>query len=254
MLSVLRFLAVAVAMAAGMLHAQTAAPTFDVATIRINTSGDLSRSLRPAPGGRFDATNVPLRNLIRVAYEVRTLGEIEGGPDWIETTAFDIVARGAPGDSQPAMMRALLADRFTLMLHRETRELPVYALTRARTDGRLGSALTPSTLDCAIARACSRRSTPTQYEQRGHPMADLARTLAALLADHVVDRTGLTGAWDLTLDFSPEQLPGVPRAAADPDLPSLFTALQEQLGLKLERTRAPVEILVVDRAEMPAVD
>jgi uncharacterized protein (TIGR03435 family) len=90
-------------------------------------------------------------------------------------------------------------------------------------------------------------------------MAELARTLAALLGEHVIDRTGLAGPWDLIVDFSPEQLPGVlppgvSPPSADANLPSLFTAVQEQLGLKLERTRAPVEILVVDRAEMPALD
>jgi uncharacterized protein (TIGR03435 family) len=245
--------------AAASLHGQTPSPAFEVATVRINESGDPSRSIRPMPGGRLEATNVPLRNLIRFAYEVRTLGEIDGGPDWIASAAFDIVAKGAPEGSQPAMMRALLADRFKLTVHRETRELPVLALTRARTDGKLGTFLNPSTVDCATPRACYRRSTPTQYEQRGQQMAELARTLAALLGEHVIDRTGLAGPWDLIVDFSPEQLPGVlppgvSPPSADANLPSLFTAVQEQLGLKLERTRAPVEILVVDRAEMPALD
>jgi uncharacterized protein (TIGR03435 family) len=241
-------------LAAGLVHSQAPTPAFEVASIRINRSEDPSRSIRSMPGGRLQATNVPLRNLIRFAYEVLTLAEIAGGPEWMDRTAFDIVAKGAAEDSQPAMMRALLAERFKLSVHRDTQEQALYALTLARTDGRLGPAMTPSKADCATAGSCYRRNTPTRFELRGQPISQLARTLNPLLGETVVDRTGLSGAYDMTFEFSPEGLPGMPRAPADPNLPSIFTALQEQLGLKLERTRGPVEVLVIDHAEMPVTD
>jgi bla regulator protein blaR1 len=240
-------------LAVGLVRTQ-APPAFEVASIRINKSGDQSRSIRSMPGGRLQATNVPLRNLIRFAYEVLTLGEITGGPDWMESAAFDIVAKGDAEESQPSMMRALLAERFKLAVHREMREQALYALTLARTDKKLGPALTPSTADCSKDGACYRRSTQTRFELKGQAIPQLARTLNALVGETVVDRTGLVGAYDMTVEFSPEQLPGMPRAPADPNLPSLFTALQEQLGLKLERSRGSVEVLVVDHAEMPVLD
>ena len=246
----------AVTVLAGIQNEPAPRPAFEVATIRINKSGALSRSVRPMAGGRLEATNVPLRNLIRFAYEIRTLGEIEGGPRWMDSTAFDIVAKGAADESQPLMLRKLLAERFKLVVHHESREQPVYALTPARADAKLGPEMAPSKADCTIAGSCYRRSGPTRLEIRGQAISELARSLNALLGRHVVDRTGLAGAYDLTLDFSPEQLPGALRVPepVDANLPSIFTALQEQLGLKLESTRGPVSFLVVDRAEMPVED
>ena len=225
-------------------------PSFEAAAIRINKSGDLSRSIRPMAGGRFEPTNAPLRNLIRYAYELRTLAEIEGGPNWMDSVAFDIRATGAPDGTQPAMLRALLAERFKLVARRESREQPVYALTRAR-DERLGPAIKEAALDAAPRQ----RSGPNRLEITNHPISRLVSSLSVLVGQVVIDRTGLTGSYDLVLEFSPE-LPGVPgqRPFTDSSLPSIFTALQEQLGLKLDPSRGPVPVLLVERAEMPTED
>jgi uncharacterized protein (TIGR03435 family) len=242
---------------------------------------------RQQPGGRFDATNVRLRDLVQFAYQVRGF-QIEGGPDWMDTTTFDIVAK-APGDVAPmvlvggptspymSMLRTLLADRFKMVVRRETKEQPIYALVLARDAGTLGPNIAPASTDCAAlikaARAggppmpagdrlrCGMRLSPSRLEMGGFPLTEFVTGLSAMLQRPVVDRTGLTGDYELTLTFSPEQLPGLPMPppgapapTIDPNAPSIFTALQEQLGLKLESTRGPVEVLVIDRAEMPTED
>ena len=232
--------------ATGILVAQT--PTFEVASVRINSSGDLSRSVRALPDGRLEATNAPLRNLVRYAYELRTLGEIEGGPNWMDSAAFDIRATGTPDGLQPQMLQALLSERFKLVARREMRERTVYALTVARADRRLGRSIT-----AAASSALPRQpSGPTRLEITNHPISRLVSSLGALLGQTVIDRTDLAGNYDITLAFSSEQLPGVPGPGRpDPSLPSVFTAVQEQLGLKLEASRGSVPVLVVERAEMP---
>ncbi len=231
---------------------------FEVASIRINRSGDRSRSLQPMPGGRFEATNASLRQLIRFAYGVVNLNEIEGGPDWIDRMTFDIIAKGDPEASAELMVRSLLAERFRLAVRQETRERPAYELILARSDGRLGPSLARSAADCAATGSCYRRSLPARFEQRGQPIAQIARTLTALLDTLVVDRTGLEGLYDATVTFSPDQLPGMLRDAPAPsagsDLPSIFTAVQEQLGLRLVFTRRPVPVWSVAHAEIPRED
>jgi uncharacterized protein (TIGR03435 family) len=210
------------------------------------------------PGGRFEATNVPLRHLIRFAYGIVNLNEIEGGPVWMDRTAFDIVAKGEADASPELMLRSLLANRFRLVMRQETQERPAYELIVARSDGRLGPSLTRSAADCAVAGSCYRRSLPARFEQRGQPMAQVARTLTALLDTLVVDRTGLAGLYDAVVTFSPDQLPGrlpgVPPASGASDLPSIFTAIQEQLGLRLVAARRPVPVSIVVSAEIPTED
>jgi uncharacterized protein (TIGR03435 family) len=260
-----------------------ALPSFEVASIRINKTGTMNRLFRPSPGGRLDTTNVRLRDLVMFAYQVRPF-QVEGGPDWIDTVGFDIAAKaetevpplrpGGPAGPYQLMMRSLLADRFKLTVHNETKELPIYALTLARQDGKLGPAMKASTTDCeammkaAMGRGggppppgtpfCGLRISPTRLEMGGFAMSELVNGLGNLLQRTVVNRTGLPGSFDLTLNFSPEQLPGLPPGvqlpAVDPNAPSIFTALQEQAGLKLESTRGPVQVVVIDRAEMPVED
>jgi uncharacterized protein (TIGR03435 family) len=166
--------ALAVAAAVGwfavVLLAQTpteqgapAATTFEVASIKPNPSGDFRRGIGPGPGGRFSAINVPLRDLMTFAYGIPTAFanlQIVGGPAWIENEKFDVDAR-APGGVLPpaqvgAMVRALLEDRFKLVVHRETRELPIYNLVIDRDDKRLGPRLVASTVDCDARRAAAR--------------------------------------------------------------------------------------------------
>ena len=166
------------------------------------------------------------------------------------------------------MLRSLLEDRFRLSAHRETRDLPIYALVRARADGRLGPRLRQTTSDyCAKLREAAGKPGDTPiptgspvcgFRPAGNgneitagalPMNELARFLNILAGRTVVDRTGLTGVWDFDLKWS---LPNAPNA--DTDGPSIFTALQEQLGLRLDATTGPVEVLVIDRVERPIPD
>jgi uncharacterized protein (TIGR03435 family) len=275
--------------------ADTGSPAFEVASVKPNKAGDGRILFRMQPGGRFTATNVPLRELIRVAYGIQNT-QLVGGPDWIGSERFDIVAK-AEGDIPPSgpggppgpmqmMIRALLADRFKLTVHNETRELPIYSLVVARADGRLGPQLRASQVDCAavIAAARARGGPPPAPPQPGErptcgifgglgrvaagsvPTAQLAMMLSQQAGRIVVDRTGLTGMFDFDLQWTPEQLPqrapGTPAdqplringADIDPNGPSIFTAVQEQLGLKLEAQRGPVEVLVIDSVEPPTPD
>ena len=262
-------------------------PAFEVASIRVNKTAQMNRLFRPQPGGRFEATNMPLRDLIQFAYRVRNF-QIEGGPDWMDTTSFDIVAKapgevtavmpGGPPSPYALMMRSLLAERFKLAVHEETKEVPIYVLALARADGKLGPALTQSTTDCAALMkaaagappppmqgdrmVCGMRIGPASIDMGGMSFAEFANGLSFLLQRTVENRTGLIGSYDAKMTFAAEQLPGLPMPPPgapggpriDPNAPSLFTAVQEQLGLKLESSRGPVQLLVVDRAEMPMED
>jgi uncharacterized protein (TIGR03435 family) len=286
----------AVVYASAGLSAQNPAPAssnaadslqaFEVASIRVNKTSPQGRFFRQQPGGRFEVTNMPLRDLIQFAYQVRNF-QVEGGPDWIGTTSFDIVAKAAgevppvaPGQTSPymVMLRALLAERFKLAVRDETREMPIYALTVARADGKVGPQLNVSTTDCAALMkaaqggqgpppptdrvTCGLRIGPGRLDMGSFGLSEFANALGMLLQRTVVNRTGLTGNFDATMKFAPEQLPGLPLPppgapgvpAIDPDAPSIFTAVQEQLGLKLDSTRGPVRMVIVERAEMPTED
>jgi uncharacterized protein (TIGR03435 family) len=286
----------AVVCASASLAAQNPAPgptaqadspqAFEVASVRVNKSSPQGRFFRQQPGGRFEVTNMPLRDMIQFAYQVRNF-QVEGGPDWIGTTSFDIVAK-APGEVPPVvpgqtsqymlMMRTLLAERFKLVVRDETREMPIYTLNVARSDGKTGPQLNVSTTDCAALMkaaqsgqapppptdkvTCGLRIGPGRLDMGAFGLSEMANALGMLLQRTVENRTGLTGNFDATMKFAPEQLPGMllppPGAPGappiDPDAPSIFTAIQEQLGLKLDSTRGPVRMVIVDRAEMPTED
>jgi uncharacterized protein (TIGR03435 family) len=258
------------------------APAFEVASVKPNRSGDLLIGIDLPGTDRFTATNVALRELIRVAYDLPN-ARLVGGPDWIRTERFDIVAKSAeslprwtpsgPPMTVLLMLRTLLADRFGLVVHQETRDLPIYALTIARDDRKFGPELRPSTLDCSAVTgppppgatpnqpACGMRIGPGQMVLGGVPMSQLATVLSPFAQRVVIDRTGLGGTFDLRLSWIPEKVPqGEPPPGApqlppvDPNGPSLFAALQEQLGLKLESQRAPLEVLVIDDVERPTPD
>jgi uncharacterized protein (TIGR03435 family) len=244
-------------------------PIFEVTSVKPNTSGAAKQMMDTEPGRRFTAINVSLGQLIRSAYGVQEF-QISGGPAWLESARFDVIARGEPDAGQP-MLRALLADQFKLRLHTDTKELPIYALVAVR-NGR-GPGLHRSARDCRAPDggtdtstleppACGVRATPGAILAAGAPMTQLAGALSRFLGREVQDRTGLTDDFDFTLRWTPDQVPpgldqknraiGLP--PIDPDGPSLFTALGEQLGLKLESGRGAVEILVVDRAERPTAN
>jgi uncharacterized protein (TIGR03435 family) len=263
--------------------AQTSAPNgvppgFEAASVKPNTSGDPGGSFGGRPGGQLIITNYTLRNIVRNAYGLQDF-QIVGGPDWFDSDRFDIVAKAA-NDAPPAqmiqMVRTLLAERFGLAVHTETRELPVYALVMARADGRRGPQLRPAAVDCAALLAargrgapptpaqpgdrpvCGMRTVPGRMVAGGYALGDVARNLAPFAGRTVVDKTGLTGTFDLDLTWTPDQIPQAPLTPGAPPIdangPSIFTALQEQLGLKLDSQRGPVEVLVIDRAEKPRPD
>jgi uncharacterized protein (TIGR03435 family) len=267
-------------------QAQGEQPRFEVASIKRNTLNDRIVVIQ-SQNGRFTARGYTLRMLVQQAYQVQEF-QIADGPDWMDSERFDIIANEpaswatsvaagpvAPGPGQPRprdlMLRALLDERFNLSVHKETRERPVYALVPARSDGRLGSKLTRTTVDCATARgpeACGTSVGPGYIRARGVTIAQLAAAFARLtntgssLNRLVVDRSGLEGGYDAEIRFTPEYippglgsgpLPGFPSGLppVDPNGPSIFTAVQEQLGLKLDAQRGPVEVLVIDRVERP---
>jgi uncharacterized protein (TIGR03435 family) len=266
--------------AAGAPGAQAPAPaavSFDVASVKLNKDGGPS-SVRVTPGG-VSVTNNNLRNIIRNAWNI-TNDQIVGGPAWIDSDRFDITAKASRPFSQDearGMLKALLAERFGLVTRNETRELPVYVLVLARKDGALGPQMRKSDLDCAalFASVSAGGKMPERLPNGNLPcgisvraaqglvvaspasMEQLTRNLVGGVGRIVVDKTGLQGYYDFTLNFAPEAppQPGAPAGpGADTTAPSLFTAMQEQLGLKLEPGREPIQVLVIDRAERPAAD
>jgi uncharacterized protein (TIGR03435 family) len=285
MLAAATLAAAALASAVARPGAQATEPmAFEVASVKPNKSGPAAgQFLRGQPGGVVQVGNMTLRDLITWAYQIQGF-QLVGGPEWLPNDRFDITAsagRDLPatgfGAVAPAMlmMRALLVERFGLGVHGETRELPIYALVIARADGRLGPGLRRSATDCAALIKAGASGTqpvppPPGPDGRprcgltgrsgaimagGYPLSQFTRFLAPQVQRVVVDRTGLTGDWDIDLAFTPPQAAGsTDPAASDPNSTSLFTALQEQLGLKLEPARGPVEVLVIDRVERPSPD
>ena len=258
------------------LYAQTTpndapGPSFEVASVKPNKSGETGASVRPTGGGGLTATNQTVRNLIRNAYNIQPY-QFVGGPSWIDEDRFDIVAKMAdadvPADGRPrpeplmARLQTLLADRFKLVVRREKREVRVFALVVARSDGKLGPRMRRADGACAeLARTNTPPPPPTSPTDRpcgiritiGKVMAgatliqDFARNMSGLVNRVIVDRTGLTDRFDLDLEWTPEP-------TADATGPSIFTAFEEQLGLKLESTRAPIDALVIVSVERPAPD
>jgi uncharacterized protein (TIGR03435 family) len=250
-------------------------PSFEVASVKRNNSGDPRTMVQMAPG-RMTIANVPAHVLIESAYRIQGY-QVLGGPSWLNSDRFDIVAKvesnQAP-EQVALMIRALLVDRFKLMVHTEKRELPIYTLVMAKNDGKLGAKLRPVATDCAAVLGrgngspaipqpgermpCGLRVIPGSIAAAGIPLAFVADSLARFVNRVVTDRTGLSGYFDVELEWAPDQLtqpPGVDVSpTSDPNGPSLFTALQEQLGLKLESTKGPVDVVVVDNVEQPTPD
>lgn len=235
---------------------------FEVASVKPNRSGDSSSSTS-GRAGSFSAINVTARRLIIYAYRLREF-QLAGGPGWIGSDRFDIQARVPEGAKQdnPAMTRALLKERFKLVAHTEVRQEQVYALVLARPDGRLGAGIKPSTRECnsppGTPSPCGMNSSVNDASGKltgnGQSLENLVNALGSFgLSRMVLDKTGLKGTFDFELQWTPDNL----RSAAgstQTDSPSIFAALQEQLGLKLEPQRGPVEFLVVDSIERPTPD
>jgi uncharacterized protein (TIGR03435 family) len=251
---------VAVVGAIAAVTAQTPAdPAFEVASVKLNKSGDAGIGGFQGGTTEFRAMNVPLRVLIGRAYGIRQDSGLIGGPAWLDTDRFDIVGKmPQPNSPSMAMVRTLLADRFKLVTHRESRELPIYALVVARSDGRLGSKLHPS--PCVAGRTpngtpCGDTPGPGLFVGSGVALSILIdASLSSLVQRTVADRTGLTGTFDIDLHWLPDNPPVGPQPDTPPPSPGdppLVTALQEQLGLKLQSTTGPVDVLVIDHVEHP---
>jgi uncharacterized protein (TIGR03435 family) len=261
---------------------------FEVATLKQNKSGERGGGIRRLPGGRVTVTNMAARQLVTFAYQLGQW-QLIGGPGWLADDRFDVTAKiegnpewEGPGSGKPdpiqVAMQHLLDDRFKLKSHTEKRELDAYALVVAK-PGSLGPALKPSPTDCkALAEQlrqgkqlpggpqmvdgimpCSIMGRIGQISFDGFPMSQVATMLVGQAGRPVVDRTNLTGNWRFLMKFAQERPQGAPLppgepVAADPDAPSFFTALQEQLGLKLESTKAPFDVTVIDAVDHPTDD
>jgi uncharacterized protein (TIGR03435 family) len=273
------------------LHGQTSAssePRFEVVSVKRNASGGLGSMWSVQPGGRVVVSNLPLRQLIVGAFGIQSF-QLTGEPDWLRSERYDIQAKApddavVTGDAINAMLRAMLADRFKLKVRRETRDSPIYELVFARSDRRRGEQLRQTSADCVAnggrgtqpggpsanpALIGPRDPVPcgvimtggNRVAAGGQTMAQLATMLGPRVQRIVVDKTDLSGLHDFDLQFQPDQPYGRP-AADGPirmylvaaDVPPLMTAIQDQLGLKLQAARGPVEHLVIESIEPPSED
>jgi uncharacterized protein (TIGR03435 family) len=242
--------------------AERGALAFDVVSVKLNKTGDGRHRWGRQPGGRWLLVNSPIATLIRVAYPTK-LDDLIGAPEWVTSDAYDIEARATfepTVEQERAMLRALLADRFKLAVHYEAQDRPIYHLVVAREDGRLGRQIRRIEIDCATyrpqgderdeARRASAEPPPCAYRMSaratvslvsgGRSMQSLADTISGMAGRPIFDKTGLQGYYAFTLD-----------SFGGNDGVSIFTALQEQLGLKLVSARGRIDVLVVDRIERP---
>lgn len=257
----------ALTIAAGILLAQPQPKryrfeSFEVVTIK-PTPPDWAggRFIRMQSTLQFVARNHALHTLIAAAYNLSPRA-ISGGPKWVASDHFDILAK-APGeirptlDEQMSMLRSLLADRFKLTFHREQKELPIYVLSVARTGAKLKESTLPADTSPEGPRPLVFALSPqvVQLPGRHAAMSELASVLQRSPLDRpVVDRTGLSGRYDFDLEFAPDETlwGGILPRPANSDKPGLFEAIREQLGLRLEATKGPVETLVIDQVELPS--
>lgn len=272
----LRCAVAVLAVASTTLFAQDAGapvvPAFEAVVLKRNTSSSQSMSGGTQPGGLYRVVNGTIAMIFSNAYRSES-NDVKGAPDWFNTERYDMTARivGTPTpEQQQALWRALFAERMKLKAHHEREERPVYHLVLARADGRLGPKISKSTTDCTARRAaqlrgetvpplpptsnglppCSARTSGGTLTAAGRDMAYLVRSIQGVTGRMVIDRTGVAGDYDFTLEFALER-PGGPGVD---DKPNIFTALQEQLGLKLESARGQVEFVVVDHIERPISD
>jgi bla regulator protein BlaR1 len=266
------------------------APAFEVVSIKPNHGAMGNVMVRMAPGGRFVAENVTPKFLLEEAYGVKD-SQILGAPGWLDSERYDVEAKAEdssaddkqkPGPEEQRtqlrlMLQSMLADRFKLTLHHETKELPVYALVVAKNGPKLHeTADTPGDSAPPGPMGPPGGTTPRgrimmngrgELTVNGVALARFADVLSRQIGHIVVDKTGLTGNYDFTLKWTPDEGPGMmpggaggggdgrPRDAAPPpdaSGPTIFTALQEQLGLKLESQKGPVDSLVIDHVERPS--
>lgn len=258
-------------------HAQSATRVeFDVVSIKPNVSPPGSGGgIRTLPDGTVIMTNQPLRSMILAASPVQSR-EVVGLPSWMNTDRYDLTAKppsGSTREQRARMWQALFAERMKLVAHVEQQERATFALVLARSDGRLGPELKPSTLDCSprppgsappqpaapgptdFRNRCGMSMSATSIVSGGITMDQLVQSLGGLAGGLVNNRTGLQGSYSLTLHYSqPRGADASPKADVLDDAPEIFTALQEQLGLKLQPEKTMVPVFVVDHIERPSED
>jgi uncharacterized protein (TIGR03435 family) len=273
-----RFIPVFALFAATAAIAQNNNPkTFDVASIK-PASPDARGTTIGRAGGGISIKNMTLKEMIVLAYRVQTF-QISGGPPWLDSLHYDVLARSdepIAGGEINAPLQALLADRFRLKVHEETKELPIYKLVLARKDGKPGPGLVPlKEGDCEridplhppplgppgapAQRYCGGMMMgPGKIKADGVPIANVLPMLSRLMGRSVIDDTGLKGEYNFIVEWTPDEsqafpprAPGAPQPA-DSAGPSIFTAFQDSLGLKLESAKGPVEMIVVDSADKPS--
>lgn len=248
-------------------------PALDVVSIKRNTSRSGGMSMSSRPGGVSVMINGPISSIFGRAYPSDSR-DIINAPDWLSTERYDVTARvtGNPTQEQRLeLWRALFAERMKLKAHYETREFPTYALILARSDGRLGPRM-QRTVDCAALSAANRADGATppapaitavgvpqcgmrmgrdRLESGGILLASFADSISSAAGRTVFDKTGLEGFYEFTLEYAPQRLGA---GGAPDERPDIFTALQEQLGLRLEPTRTAIQVPVIDHIERPTPD
>jgi uncharacterized protein (TIGR03435 family) len=267
------------------------ASAFEVVSIKPNRQRQGPSIVVVQPGGRLVAANTTPRELILVAYGLQE-SQLANVPDWADQERFAVEARtsdATPASTIRLMIRAMLAERFGLSVHSERRDLAMLALVKARSDGRLGPGLRPSGPECApikppagipippppppappggtsmriilptdepLKRRCGALFAPGWFAARNITMKELASALTQMERRIIVDETGLSGDYDFDLTFMPDNvrfMPAPPPGGGPPsDAPSLPTALREELGLRLDSRRSPVDVLVVDGITRPS--
>jgi uncharacterized protein (TIGR03435 family) len=240
-------------------QSQRDASGFDVASIRQNQTDDVNMGAFAQPGGRFRARNVPVKFLIEAAYDVKDFQVAAGSFSWIGADRFDIEAQapeGTPAGFEPLkpMLRSLLASRFKLAFHSETRELPIFELVPAR-----GGLKTQAPKDVSCVPPDPKHPQPRErtpfcdnirtrkgvIEAYGTTMLRLAGALSDAVGRPVVDKTGFTGLFDAHLEFAPDE------STTDPPQPSIGSALQQELAIRLNASKGPVQVIVIDSVERP---
>lgn len=252
-------------------------PRIEAVSIKRTPDGVNGGSFGSRPGGGVVTVNMPGRSLISLAYELTGLEYLEGAPDWFSREGYDVnaVVSGKPTPEQSReLWREVFADRFKLKAHYETREVPAYAVVLARPDQPLPPGLKRIEADCAALTAarqrgetpppapltstgaapCGGRYSNGMVVSTGMTIANFVRSIQSGTGRVLIDKTGLQGDYEFTLTYSSQRPAAADATALGDDRPSIFTALQEQLGLKLEPTRTQVQYLVIDHVERPTPD
>jgi uncharacterized protein (TIGR03435 family) len=235
--------AFALAVAAQAQQQPAARAEFEVVSVKPGDPSDPGAGMRMSPG-RLEMRNITLKQLVMSAYSLNPY-QLEGGPKWLDSAKFDVDAKlpaGAPGSQTSPMVQAMLADRFKLEFHRETQTRSEYALVVAKGGPKLQAA--------GADDHQSSSSGPRMVRGTATPMSRLADMLISVVSAPVVDQTGLTGKYNIDMKFAPL----LETSVQDETLPDIFAAVQEQLGLRLNAIKGPVEVLVIDHAEMPSAN